>query len=441
MIRQALSLLLTLLLACTMSMTHAQNRARAQGAIDATAVAQRLLDHLDAQRWEQAEVMLDADMQKAVPAARLGEVWRSLPPAGERGQAHVSRQNGMQIVVVPLTRGGATLNATVAVAENGRVAGFLVQPGEPPAAEAVPADANYLERDFSVGSGDDALPGTLAMPKGAGPFPAVVLVHGSGPHDRDETIGPNRPFLDIARGLAAQGIAVLRYEKRTKAHPQAFANGDYTIDDETTNDAVAALAALRAAPGIDPRRVFVLGHSQGAMMAPRIVQRANGAAGAILLAAPARPLLDILVEQNRRLAGGGSGSATQAEQAFIDTLVRQVAAIRDGSAQPGDTPLGVPAHYWRSVDAVDILGEARATRVPLLILHGGRDIQVVDADWQAWQQTFRRNRNVTLRAYPALNHLGMAGTGPGSLAEYQVPGKVDETLINDIAGWIKARRR
>ena len=78
------------------------------------------------------------------------------------------------------------------------------------------------------GDGERALPGTLAMPKGTGPFPAVVLVHGSGPQDRDETVGPNKPFLDIARALAAQGIAVLRYEKRTQARPQDFACLLYT---------------------------------------------------------------------------------------------------------------------------------------------------------------------------------------------------------------------
>ncbi|MDO5505004.1 MAG: alpha/beta fold hydrolase, partial [Pseudoxanthomonas suwonensis] len=258
--------------------------------MDAAAVANRLLDHLDAQRWEQAEVMFDATMQAAIPAARLGEVWRSLPGAGERGAPRVRRQDGLQVVVVPLVRGDARLNATVAVTADGRISGFLIQPGEPPKAADVPADAPFGERDFSVGEGDAALPGTLAMPKGDGPFPAVVLVHGSGPQDRDQTIGANRPFLDIARGLAAQGIAVLRYDKRSKAQPQAFATGDYTIDDETTDDAVQAVAALRRTRGIDVGQVFVLGHSQGAMMAPRIVQRAEGAAGAILLAAPARPL-------------------------------------------------------------------------------------------------------------------------------------------------------
>src|SRR5690606_29657538 len=124
------------------------------------------------------------------------------------------------------------------------------------------------------------------------PAPATGRALGSGPHDRDETVGPNKPFLDIARGLAAQGVAVLRYDKRTKARPQDYADGSVTIDSETTDDAVFAVAALREAPGIDPARVYVLGHSQGAMMAPRIAARSGHVAGLVLLAAPARPLLD-----------------------------------------------------------------------------------------------------------------------------------------------------
>lgn len=429
---------LTLSLALGMAVPSAYAQTIRQA--DAAAIANRLLDHLDAQRFEQAEVMLDDTMQSQVPAARLGEVWRSLPPAGERGQAQSSQSNGVFVVVVPLQRGDVRINATVAVNPEGRVAGFLVQPGDAPEAPPVPDDANYSEADFQIGQGDTALPGTLAMPNGAGPFAAVVLVHGSGPHDRDETIGPNRPFMDIARGLAAQGIAVLRYDKRSKAHPQRFASGDYTIDDETTDDAVAAIAALRSTNGIDPARVFVLGHSQGGMMAPRIASRAQGTAGAILLAAPARPLLDILIEQNQRLSGGGSGQATPAEQALIDTLKRQVRQLRAGEVEPGDTPMGVPAHYWRSVDAVDIVGEARNLNAPMLLLHGGRDIQVTDADWQQWRSAFRRERRVTMKHYPALNHLGIAGTEPGSLAEYQTAGQVDASLINDIATWIKTRR-
>src|SRR3546814_18138775 len=125
------------------------------------------------------------------------------------------------------------------------------------------------------------------MPKDAdvdAGVPAVGLVHGSGPHDRDESIGPNKPFLDIPRGLAAQGIAVLRYDKRTKARPQDYAAGSVTIDSETTNDALLAVAALREEPGRGPPPLYVLGPSQGRMLAPRVRTRPATVAGVFLLA-------------------------------------------------------------------------------------------------------------------------------------------------------------
>ena len=408
---------------------------------DPVARATTLLDHLDAGEFADAEAMFTAQMAQAVPADKLQALWEALPqqagPSSGRGLPVVAADGDIRVVTVPLKH-AVPLQAKIAVQPDGRIAGLFIQPAPPPPADAPAADAGFAERDFAV----DGLPGTLAMPAGASadtPVPAVVLVHGSGPHDRDETIGPNRPFLDIARGLAAKGIAVLRYEKRTKARPQEFADGAFDMDDETTDDAVAAVAALRDVEGIDPARVYVLGHSQGAMLAPRIALRSGDVAGLVMLATPARPLLDLLPEQNRYLLGLDGGISAD-EQAFLDQLDAQIAAARsDADVAAADLPLGLPAGYWRAFDPIDPVADARATDLPLLILHGGRDIQVVDTDWQLWRNAFGDEPRATLRAYPALNHLGIAGEGPGNLAEYQQAGHVDATLIADIAAWIQAR--
>lgn len=431
------------LFACACACTGAL----AQPPLTATGIALRLLDRLDAHDYSAAESAFGPQMAAAVPVDKLSAVWESLPAqagaAHGRGAPVVSTDAGVQLVAVPLHYEKAELMAKVAVDATGQVIGFLIQPAPPSAAPAVAADAGFIERDFSVGDATRALPGTLAMPDAthapARGVPAVVLVQGSGPSDRDETIGPNRPFLDIARGLAAKGIAVLRYEKRTKARPQDFASGDFTIDDETTDDAVAAVAALRATKGIDPSRVFVLGHSQGAMMAPRIAARSGHVAGLVLLAAPARPLLDILVEQNIRLAVLDDGKTSPQEADAIATLKQQVAAVRAGGDVPlQQSPLHQPAGYWRSTDVVHPVAEARAVARPMLFLQGARDIQVVDADWQAWKQGLQGDADVAFRLYPTLNHLGIAVGENEGLAGYGRAGHVDPTLIKDVAEWIRA---
>lgn len=404
--------------------------------------AAALLDHLQAGEATAAEAMFTPEMAKAVPAAQLQALWQSFGALQDRGAAQVTARGEVSVVTQRLRFAVGDIDTQVALDAGGRVAGLNFKPAtaQAPPAPPVPADASFQELPFDVVSDKGALPGTLALPKGKGPFRAVVLVHGSGPQDRDETIGPNRPFLDVARGLAAHGIAVLRYEKRTKARPQEFSGNDYTMDDETTNDAVAAVAGLAKAPGIDAHHVYVMGHSQGGMLAPRIAQRSGKVAGLVLWSAPARSLLTVLPEQNRYLLGL-DGSISADDQAILDKLDGQIAAAR-GTAPVAakDLPLGVPASYWRAFENIDPVADAKASALPILLLQGGRDFQVVDTDWQLWQHGLARQRQVSFKHYPAVNHLGVAGQGPGSLQEYNTPGNVLPQLVDDVAQWIEAQR-
>jgi pimeloyl-ACP methyl ester carboxylesterase len=405
------------------------------------ALATRLLDHLDAGQYVAAEALFSPQMKAAVPADKLKAVWESLPAqmgaAGKRGEASSSTEGGYRIVVIPLDYANGRLQARIVLDSNDQIAGFLIQPAPAAPAAAPAAGARIIEQDFDVpanGRFNSGLPGTLALPKGSSPFPALVLVHGSGPQDRDETVGPNRPFLDIARGLAAQGIAVLRYEKRTHARPQDF-TGDFSIDDETSNDAVAAVSALAGNASIDPKRIYVLGHSQGGMLAGRIAAASNGkVAGLVLMAAPVRPILDILLEQNHYMLGL-DGSISAEDQLQLDALETAIGKVRN---DPQATLINLPGRFWQQLEQIDPVADVRASNLPALLLQGGRDFQVVDAEWQLWKQGLHGDR-YTFKHYPALNHLGIAGEGKASLEEYQRPGHVDVGLLDDIANWIKAQ--
>lgn len=400
------------------------------------AIANTLLDQLDAGRFEQARNTFTPAMAQALPLATLSNVWRALPQQlGTLQRRGVSTQNSGgdgTIVIVPLQFERGALDAKISIDVGGRIAGLLLQPAHAPAPPAADADGGFSERAIEVAG----LPGLLALPDGAGPFPAVVLVHGSGPQDLNETIGPNRPFLDIARGLAAQGIAVLRYDKRTHARPQEFADGRFDIDRETTDDAIAAIALLASTAGIDPRHLYVMGHSQGGMLAPRIATRSGKLAGVILWAAPARPMLDLLLEQNRYLLSLDGDYSAQ-DQTQVAAIQQQIGDIRAGNSLEA-TLLGAPAGYWREADGVDPVADLAKLDLPVLWLQGGRDYQVTAPDWTRWKQALRDNRRATLHEYPALNHLGIAGDTRSSPADYQGPGHVDAGLIADVAAWINA---
>lgn len=142
------------------------------------------------------------------------------------------------------------------------------------------------------------LPATLTMPVGPGPAAAVVLVHGSGPGDRDATVGQIKQFKDLALGLASRGIAVLRYDKRTRVHASLMRDlSGFTVKDESIDDAVAAVQVLRSTSGVDPNRIVVLGHSMGGMLVPRIAAAGPPAAGFVVMAGAARPIPQAVVER------------------------------------------------------------------------------------------------------------------------------------------------
>lgn len=304
-------------------------------------------------------------------------------------------------------------------------------------AAAVPAPCE--EREVSVTSGGLALPGTLCVPRGGGAkMAAVVLVHGSGSSDRDQTIGPNKPLRDLAYGLAARGIASLRYDKRTFAFPSAADMNRITLDEEVIDDAVTAVELLRGQPGIHPGQVYVVGHSLGAMLAPRIARRVEKLGGIVMLGPGARPFDEIAltqVEEQSRQAGRKEQDTREQLEKMRDFFAR----LRAGRAQEGETLLGAPARYWRELIAVDVPASLAEVRVPVLVLHGGKDVQVGRADYERIQAALRQRRLPLDQSewLPEHNHLFMRFDGAATTAAYSRPGKVDPLVTGLITEWIQ----
>ena len=275
----------------------------------------------------------------------------------------------------------------------------------------------------------------LCLPTGKGRHPAAVLVHGSGPHDEDETIGANKPFRDLAWGLASKGIVVLRYEKRTHRYPTATAPDGWTLEMETMDDALAAVSILRKRAEVDPNRVLIIGHSQGAFCAPFIAHKDGKLGGLVMMAGNARSILDLIVEQTEYLAGL-DGSINEQEAKQISEIKAAAETILKGKLT-GEAKALSPASWFLQVHNLDPLKAASELKIPILILQGGRDYQVTRKDYDLWQNNLGSHKNATLKFYEDLNHLFMTGKGRSGPQDYDVPGHIDPRVISDIVAWIR----
>lgn len=290
-----------------------------------------------------------------------------------------------------------------------------------PAPTAAPA---FRSVDVEVGSAPYLLKGTLTLPAGAGPFVATILIHGSGPNDRDGSVGANKPLKDLAEGLAARGVATLRYDKRTFKYGRQLTNA-ITIDEEVVLDAIAAVQLLKSRPELDAQRVFVTGHSLGALLAPEVAVRSAPVAGVVLLAPPGRAPWDSVLAQLRYL---------EVPADMIAESEKAVALIKSGA--PDATLLGVPAAYWRDWASRDGIAMAKKLARPVLVLRGDRDYQVTDEDLAAWRKGLQGVPHVTFVNVPTANHLFIKGTGKPGPNEYMVPGHVEPMVIDQLASFM-----
>ena len=215
-----------------------------------------------------------------------------------------------------------------------------------------------------------------------------------------------------------------------------------TVKEESVDDAAAAVALARSTPGIDPARVFVIGHSLGGELVPRIARAAPAVRGLIVMAGPARPLDEILLSQTRYLADL-DGHVTPDEQQQIDAieaLHQAVAAPTPADAMRPAMVGPLPASYWLDLRGYDPPAAASTLEYPLLVLQGGRDYQVTMDDFARWRAALGGKTSATFRVYPALNHLFMAGTGPATPDDYMKPAHVAREVIDDIAEWVATRK-
>lgn len=407
--------------------------------------ARQYVETLARRDFTGAQGMFDSGLGAKLSAAALEQAWtqveKSAGPFRRASSARIESSAATDVVYLTCEFEKNTLDLRIGVDKAGRISGMNIAVHVDYTPPDYVSQSAFRETDVTVGTGAWMLHGSLTMPIGDGPFPGVVLVHGSGPVDRDSTLGPNKPFRDLAWGLASRGVAVLRYNKRTNEYPREMSEfPNLTVKEETVDDALAAVALLRGTRGIDSKRVFVLGHSLGATLAPRIGAANQDIAGLVVLGGTTHAFIDVLVPQvvyNFTL----HGPMTPGQQNQVDQLRAQVARANDPALTPdtpaSSLPLGTPASYWLDLRGYHPEQVAHDLKQPLLILQGERDYQVTMEDFATWKKGLAGKTNVEFKSYPKLNHMFLAGEGASSDEEYTRPGHVERAVIEDISVWVK----
>jgi uncharacterized protein len=418
----------------------------AQGIIGLINKSEEFFVLLDEGKFEDANAMCDTAIKEKLSAEVLKTFWGRVTSSLGKYQSVEGAQNRAQgdyyLVTLNCKFERSEQAFQFAYNKAEKLVGFTIVPKSTAPQYMKPAYADtslYRERFVTLESAGHSLAAVVTEPKTGSNFPVVVFVHGSGPSDMDETIGPNKPFKDLATGLASKGIASLRYVKRTMVYAGEF-NKAFTVKEEVMDDATAAIALAMSLPNVNKQQVYLFGHSLGGMLAPRIAATSPALKGIILAAAPSRKLPVMVDEQYNYLFKQGVDTSAAAKAQLREALA-QVARARItqlGAMKADSVVMGVPASYWVDLNNYDQVATAKKFKGRVLVIQGGFDYQVSVKDFDAWKAALAANPQASFKFYARINHLMSQQSAKGTAEQYALMVNVADYVVNDLAAWIQA---
>ncbi|MFF1291449.1 alpha/beta hydrolase family protein [Bacillus thuringiensis] len=299
----------------------------------------------------------------------------------------------------------------------------------------------WEESSIKVGYNEKKLNGLLTLPKGVEKPPVAIILQGSGPNNMDSIIGTglNRPFADIAHGIAEKGIASIRYDKRSYAYP----NDVFDVETEYLKDAKEAVRLVKEDKRVDNNRIYLIGHSQGGLMGPKIAQENPEIKGFVSMAGTLRRLEDVVLTQTTMRVEQDTKLSAERKKEEMENTKDAVQKIKKlNTSDKKEILLGYPASYWSSLNKFNGASIAKNLNIPMFIIQGTTDFHVLEkVDYKMWQETLAGKDDVSFKLYPGLSHLFMPGGSAdkfdGSI--YNKPAHVDSQVIEDVSGWINSQ--
>ncbi len=424
----------------------------AQEKMDLKEISKTILGFLNTGEFEKVRSYLDSSAENIYTVQKLEQMWKNLNNiAGAYVKTKETKddlQSNFTMVTQTLEFQKKLIDLKLMFRKNNKVGTISILPNHTVENYKTPGyydSTKVAEKEVKIFSREFILTGLLTAPAAGNKFPIVVLVHGSGPNDRDETVGATKMFKDIALGLATKGIAVLRFDKRSKTYtsPIIRMKSNATVKDETIDDVVAAVQSLKTYSSIDTNRIYLLGHSLGAMLLPRIAEQVHGVAGLCMIAGNARPLEDQIYDQSVYLLS--IDSMTERKRTLLDTLKAQLNRVKQIDGSLSDTSMTMLLYhqksYWADLNGYHQSEVAKKLNMPIYILHGERDYQVPMTDFNLWKKKLADKKNVQFKLYPKLNHMFQEGEGKSLPDDYDKLGNVPVYVIDDIVNWISNKKK